>query len=75
MSKPEEYDIVRLLRPLPQHNLPAGSVGTVVIDHAKYSAEKLPAAYLVEFSNSEGITQAMVTIYQNDLEVLDRPNK
>ena len=72
MVKPEEYDVVRLLRPLPEHNLLAGSRGTVVMDHTKYSDINLPAAYEVEFFDSHGLTQAVLTIYGEDLEVVSR---
>jgi hypothetical protein len=70
--KPEEYDVVQLLRPLPEYNLPAGSEGTVVMDHKKYSNKDLPPAYEVEFMDSDGVTQAVVTVYENDLEVVWR---
>ncbi len=72
--KPEEYDVVRLLRPLPEHNLPAGSRGAVVMDYTKYSDKDLPPAYEVEFMDSDGVTQAVVTIYEKDLEVVWRYN-
>jgi hypothetical protein len=71
--KPEEYDVVRLLRDLPEHNLSAGSTGAVVMDYAKHSDENLPAAYEVEFVDSEGVTQALVTVAEDDLEVVSRP--
>ncbi|WP_081968225.1 DUF4926 domain-containing protein [Mycobacterium kyorinense] len=73
--KPEEYDVVRLLRPLPEHNLPAGSSGVVVMDYTKYSDRDLPPAYEVEFADSDGVTQALVTVAENDLEVVRRPDK
>lgn len=77
--KPEEYDIVRLLRPLPEYNLPAGSTGTVVMDYTKYdyaklSGKSLPPAYEVEFADAHGVTQALVTIREEDLEVVQRSN-
>jgi uncharacterized protein DUF4926 len=77
VSKPKEYDTVRLLRPLPEHNLPAGSIGTVVMDHTKYDHAKhigkgLPPAYEVEFCDAHGITLAVVTILEEDLEVVQR---
>ena len=72
--KPQELDVVRLLRPLPEHNLPAGSRGTVVMDYMKYSHRDLPPAYEVEFSDSDGVTQALVTISEHDLEVVWRPD-
>jgi Domain of unknown function (DUF4926) len=75
--KPEELDVVKLLRPLPEHNLPTGSTGTVVIDHTMDSSNKdLPPAYMVEFMDSDGITTlAVVTVYEKDLEVVWRYNK
>ncbi len=72
--KPEELDVVRLLRPLPEHNLAAGSRGAVVMDRAKYSAEDLPPAYEVEFAEADGVTQALVTVSGDDLEVVWRPD-
>jgi hypothetical protein len=72
VAKPEEYDTVRLLRALPEHNLPAGAKGAVVMDHTKYSDKNLPAAYEVEFFDSQGLTQAVLTIYADDLEVVSR---
>jgi hypothetical protein len=71
--KPEEYDVVRLLRDLPEHNLSAGSTGAVVMDYTKHSNLNLPAAYEVEFVDSEGVTQALVTVAEEDLEVVSRP--
>jgi hypothetical protein len=70
--KPEEHDVVRLLRDLPEHNLSAGSTGAVVMDYSKHSDEKLPAAYEVEFVDSEGVTKALVTVAEDDLEVVSR---
>jgi hypothetical protein len=70
--KPEEYDVVRLLRPLPEHNLAAGSRGTVVIDYTTFSKKDLPPAYEVEFMDSDGVTQAVITVYEDDLEVVWR---
>jgi hypothetical protein len=69
--KPKDLDVVRLLRPLPDHDLPAGSEGTVVND---YQRQDVPPAYLVEFADSDGVTQALVTIDEADLEVVWRPD-
>ena len=57
--KPRDLDVVRLLRTLPEHDLPAGSEGTVVNDYQRHD---VPRAYLVEFADSDGVTQALVTI-------------
>jgi hypothetical protein len=49
--------------------------GTVVIDHTEDASNRdLPPAYLVEFADSDGITQALVTLYEDDLEVVWRPD-
>jgi hypothetical protein len=72
--KPEEYDVVRLLRELPEHNVSAGSTGAVVMDYTKHSGGNLPAAYEVEFVDPDGSTQALVTIAEEDPEVVWRPD-
>lgn len=72
--KPEEYDVVRLVRALPERGLPAGSRGTVVTDYTKSSNADLPPAYEVEFSDADGITQALVTVAECDLDVVWRPD-
>lgn len=68
--KPEEYDVVRLLTALPESDLPAGSIGAVVMDHAQHTDATLPRAYEVEFADVDGITQAVVTVEEVDLEVV-----
>lgn len=69
---PGEYDVVRLLRPLPEYDLPAGATGAVVTDYRPYSATDKPAAYEVEFTNADGVTQALATVLGSDLEVVRR---
>ncbi|MDF3341794.1 DUF4926 domain-containing protein [Mycolicibacterium septicum] len=71
--KPAEYDMVRLRRPLPDHGLAAGAQGTVVMDHTKYAGPDLPPAYEVEFTDGEGRTEAVVTVPEEYLEVIQRP--
>ncbi len=66
--RPRERDIVRLLRPLVEHGLEAGVTGTVVADYGEYS----PATFLVEFADSQGVTQALVDVLRADLEVVWR---
>lgn len=63
--------MVRLLRAIPEHDLPVGSEGTVVND---FQRQDVPRAYLVEFADSDGVTQALVTIAEADLEVVWRPD-
>lgn len=70
--KPEEYDVVQLLRPLPEHNLPAGARGAVVLGYTKDADKSLPAAYEVEFTDGHGVTLAVVTVYEEDLQVVSR---
>jgi Domain of unknown function (DUF4926) len=68
--KPQDSDVVRLRRPLPEHDLPAGSEGTVVND---IQTEGLPRAYLVEFTDSDGVTYALVHVSEDNLDVVWRP--
>ncbi len=73
--KPEEYDVVRLLQPRPQHKLAVGARGTVVMDYSKYGGPTkadLPSAYEVEFMDSSGDTIALDTVPAADLEVVWR---
>ncbi|OBH86012.1 DUF4926 domain-containing protein [Mycobacterium sp. E2989] len=70
MLRPQEYDVVRLRRAVPEHDLPAGSRGTVVMDYTTGSDN---AAYEVEFCDGDGITRALVTLAEDDLEVVWRP--
>lgn len=63
---PQENDVVRLLRPLPQYDLSMGAQGTVVMT---YRDPGLPLAYEVEFADSDGVTQAFVTLNGDDIEV------
>ncbi|WP_236591198.1 DUF4926 domain-containing protein [Mycobacterium paraintracellulare] len=72
LLKPEEYDVVELLRALPEHSLPAGSRGTVVMDYTKDSDKGLPPAYEVEFSDADGSTLAVVTVARDVLKVVWR---
>ena len=63
---PQEHDVVRLLRPLPQYGLSLGAQGTVVM---VYRDPGLPPAYEVEFADDDGVTQALVTLKDDDVEV------
>jgi hypothetical protein len=76
LVRPQEYDVVRLRISLPHHGLPKGSEGTVLIDHGKYTQHSIaPAAYEIEFSASEGRSEAIVTVDERDLEVIFRPTE
>ena len=58
----EEYDVVRLRRPLPEHKLMAGAVGAVVMVYEN------PTAYEVEFCDEGGATLALLTLKEEDIE-------
>ncbi|WP_179472860.1 DUF4926 domain-containing protein [Mycolicibacterium vinylchloridicum] len=64
--RPQEYDGVRLLRPLPQYDLPVGAQGTVVM---VYRDPSLPPTYEVEFADDDGVTLALVTLKDDDVEI------
>jgi hypothetical protein len=49
-----EHDIVKLTRPVPEHGLEPGDVGTVVMVHAS------PPGFTVEFMDFLGNTLAIV---------------
>ena len=70
--KPEEFDIVRLVRRLQEHDLPVGAEGTVVMDYTQYPPEEAPASYEVEFTNTDHETLAVVTVREEDLQVVNR---
>ena len=42
------------------------------MNHTKYSDEVLSAAYEVEFIDLHGITQAVITVCEEDLRVVSR---
>jgi hypothetical protein len=72
--KPEEYDLVRLVRSVPERNLPAGAEGTVVMDYSLHSGpttRDLPPAYEVEFPD-HGNADVTVSLREDDLEVVRR---
>jgi hypothetical protein len=74
-ATPKECDVVRLNNPLPGYDLLSGSKGTVVMEFAKTSGGVVQRAYEVEFVDDKGATLALVTVLQDDLEVVWRnPN-
>jgi hypothetical protein len=62
-------------RPLPEHDLIAGSRGAVLIDHTKYIDKGTPPAYEVEFMDNAGVTLAVITVPEDNLEVVWRARK
>jgi len=61
-TKPNQLDVVALLKDLPQHGLVRGQVGTVV--------EVLGGAYEVEFSDDTGRAYAELGLLAEQLLVL-----
>jgi Domain of unknown function (DUF4926) len=55
MTKPELFDVIELLVDLPERQIKAGEIGTIV---EKYD----DCAYEVEFANSEGETLALLAL-------------
>ncbi len=61
-----EYDMVRLRRAIPEHGLQSGALGAIVMVFSN------PPGYEVEFCDSDGRTLALVTLKENDLELVSR---
>ena len=62
----QEYDVVRLRRPLPQHKLPEGAIGAIVMVFND------PPGYEVEFCDKNGATLALITLHDCDLEKVSK---
>ncbi len=60
MPELESLSVVAVLRDLPEHKLVRGQVGTIVEDLA-------PDVHLVEFSDEDGRTYALVTLRSEEL--------
>src|SRR5262245_23398191 len=60
--RPNELELVALLRDLPEFRLRAGQIGTVVLVHE-------PDALEVEFVDREGDTVAILTVLDKDVRV------
>jgi hypothetical protein len=58
-----EYEMVRLKRS--QSGLEAGAVGTILM-----GLPVSPDCYTVEFADKSGVTIALLTLYDDDLEPL-----
>lgn len=63
MSEFKLYDLVALLQPLSEYNLPKGQVGTIVMLYDKSHAE-------VEFIDRSGYTLALCTLNTSQLLLL-----
>ncbi len=56
-----EYDVVKLKRPL--SGLEAGAVGAILMVY-----DSVPPGYEVEFTDQDGVTLALLTLRDDDLE-------
>ena len=61
-----EYEMVRLKRP--QSGLESGAVGTIVMAY-----DSVQPGYEVEFADATGVTIALLTLYDDDLEAMAQP--
>jgi hypothetical protein len=59
----DELDVVALTQDLPEHNLQAGQVGTIVLELA-------PGVYEVEFVDQHGNTYALLPLKADQLMIL-----
>ncbi len=61
-----ELDTIVVVRDLPEHDLKAGDVGTVVHVYGKEEA------FEVEFVTGEGVTIAVVTLKSSDIRAMGK---
>jgi hypothetical protein len=73
-DKPEEGDTVRLRRSLPEQGLTAGSLGTIIVDYAKYTDSDEPLDYGVEFTGPDGTTDLFENLAVDAVELVSRPS-
>lgn len=64
-----ENEMVRLLKDIPEQNLSMGAVGTVMV---VYNEPGLPQAYEVDFSDYTTYTLKTITLYDGDIERLEK---
>jgi hypothetical protein len=73
-----EYDVVRTTKPFSSNapnawplgtdaSLPVGAVGTIVM---VYTNDSINYEYEVEFSDKDGQTQALLTLKEDDLKLV-----
>lgn len=63
-----EYEMVKLLKDIPELNLRIGDVGVVLI---VYDLINWPQAYEVDFSDFDGKELKTVTLYETDIEKVE----
>ncbi len=62
----KEYEVIKLKKNLPEHNLTPGIRGTILFVYE----EKLniPRAYEVEFLDKQGKTLVQLTVFEDEIE-------
>jgi hypothetical protein len=71
-ERPREYDVVRVLTPLPPHDFCTPPTAAVVIDYPEISGGGPPYVYEVEFVSDDGMKSLLLTVPGEDLEVVWR---
>lgn len=61
----KEYDVIRLKEPISSQNVSVGDEGTILMI---FDEPNLPKAYEVEFVDKEGLTIALVTVADDEIE-------
>jgi hypothetical protein len=61
----QEYDVIRLKKPISSQNVSVGDKGTILMI---FDEPNLPKAYEVEFLDEEGHTIALVTVTDDEIE-------
>lgn len=60
-----EHDVVRLRRHVQDADVEVGSIGAIVVVY------EAGAAYEVEFCDADGVTRALLTLLDADIEKVD----
>lgn len=63
----QEYDTVRLIKPIAGKSIPVGAKGAILIDYGSK-----PPAYEIEFVSEGGETLGLVTLTEDYLEPVRR---
>jgi hypothetical protein len=61
----KEYDVIRLKEPISSQNVSVGDEETILMI---FDEPNLPKAYEVEFVDKEGLTIAIVTVADDEIE-------
>ncbi len=64
----KDNQVVKLKRDLPSEHLELGTVEVIVMVYPADLSPGLPQSYEVEFAGKDGITLALVTLTDSDIE-------